>query len=199
MFSIPSGAGPGRPARRTLERETGFEPATPSLEGWRSTAELFPRLPGFTPPRDPAVGLLPVAADPRWWRGEDLNLRRRSPADLQSAPFGHLGTSPFGPWTPVGLAPPADGQRWLRTPSGRARSPRLLMVELAKGIEPPACCLQGSRSTPELRQLAAKLHPMCHPPACQSFFPSDCREDAARPPVAAAAPRTGGRPPRQRH
>ena len=31
-----------------LERETGFEPATPSLEGWRSTAELFPRtLPGI--------------------------------------------------------------------------------------------------------------------------------------------------------
>src|SRR4029450_7040069 len=26
-----------------VERETGFEPATPSLEGWRSTAELFPR------------------------------------------------------------------------------------------------------------------------------------------------------------
>src|SRR5215510_16559863 len=25
-----------------MERETGFEPATPSLEGWRSTAELFP-------------------------------------------------------------------------------------------------------------------------------------------------------------
>src|SRR5881296_3617919 len=30
-------------ARKTLERETGFEPATPSLEGWRSTAELFPQ------------------------------------------------------------------------------------------------------------------------------------------------------------
>src|SRR5262249_48345407 len=28
---------------------------------------------------------------PRWWRGEDLNPRRRSPADLQSAPFGQLG------------------------------------------------------------------------------------------------------------
>src|SRR5260370_35190354 len=27
-----------------VERETGFEPATPSLEGWRSTAELFPRV-----------------------------------------------------------------------------------------------------------------------------------------------------------
>src|SRR5438552_11273033 len=30
--------------RYRLERETGFEPATPSLEGWRSTAELFPPL-----------------------------------------------------------------------------------------------------------------------------------------------------------
>jgi hypothetical protein len=40
----PSGAGPDRPvARLIMERETGFEPATPSLEGWRSTAELFPR------------------------------------------------------------------------------------------------------------------------------------------------------------
>src|SRR5262249_11987835 len=34
---------PARPRapRIRLERETGFEPATPSLEGWRSTAELF--------------------------------------------------------------------------------------------------------------------------------------------------------------
>src|SRR5438876_7804042 len=30
-------------AEERVERETGFEPATPSLEGWRSTAELFPR------------------------------------------------------------------------------------------------------------------------------------------------------------
>ena len=29
-------------ADQRVERETGFEPATPSLEGWRSTAELFP-------------------------------------------------------------------------------------------------------------------------------------------------------------
>src|SRR6266550_5231280 len=34
---VQCAAGKGR-----LERETGFEPATPSLEGWRSTAELFP-------------------------------------------------------------------------------------------------------------------------------------------------------------
>src|SRR5262249_4298280 len=30
----------------------------------------------------------------RAWRGEDSNLRRHTPADLQSAPFGRLGTSP---------------------------------------------------------------------------------------------------------
>ena len=30
----------------------------------------------------------------REWGGEDLNLRRQLPADLQSAPFGHSGTSP---------------------------------------------------------------------------------------------------------
>ena len=30
-----------------------------------------------------------------WWRGEDSNLRRHKPADLQSAPVGRFGTSPF--------------------------------------------------------------------------------------------------------
>src|SRR5262249_17349365 len=49
----------------------------------------------------------PLSAHPRsapasrhslqWWGGEDLNPRRRTPADLQSAPFGHLGTSPNPP------------------------------------------------------------------------------------------------------
>ena len=29
-----------------------------------------------------------------WWRGEDSNLRRHKPADLQSAPVGRLGTPP---------------------------------------------------------------------------------------------------------
>jgi hypothetical protein len=39
--------------------------------------------------------LKPVAGSPLLlWRGEDSNLRRHTPADLQSAPFGRLGTSP---------------------------------------------------------------------------------------------------------
>src|SRR5204863_5778609 len=46
----------GRQASDPMERETGFEPATPSLEGWRSTAELFPPgsvvgRGGFEPPK----------------------------------------------------------------------------------------------------------------------------------------------------
>ena len=52
-------------------------------------------------PRPPAwkAGALPLSySRPRkWWGGEDLNPRRRTPADLQSAPFGHLGTSPTLP------------------------------------------------------------------------------------------------------
>ena len=106
-----------------MERETGFEPATPSLEGWRSTAELFPRIdqhggPEMAPkPPDARAGpgkavaplevlrsvlgpdMAPKPSNTRqsiqWWGGEDLNPRRRLPADLQSAPFGHLGISPL--------------------------------------------------------------------------------------------------------
>ena len=64
----------GLPAA-TLERETGFEPATPSLEGSCSSQLSYSR-------------------SDFWWRGEDSNLRRHKPADLQSAPVGRFGTSP---------------------------------------------------------------------------------------------------------
>jgi hypothetical protein len=30
----------------------------------------------------------------RWWRGLDLNQRRRAPTDLQSVPFSRSGTPP---------------------------------------------------------------------------------------------------------
>src|SRR5690348_1074265 len=37
---------------------------------------------------------LPPSHEDEWWRGKDSNLRRRKPADLQSAPVGRLGTPP---------------------------------------------------------------------------------------------------------
>ncbi len=62
----------------TLERETGLEPATNSLEGCDSTTELLP-------PRTPWM----------WWREEDSNLRSsQGAADLQSAAINHSAISP---------------------------------------------------------------------------------------------------------
>src|SRR2546430_2820828 len=61
--------------------------ASPSL--WSGRRESNPR------PRAWKARALPPELLPRLeWRGEDSNLRRHTPADLQSAPFGHLGTSP---------------------------------------------------------------------------------------------------------
>jgi hypothetical protein len=82
-----------------MERETGFEPATPSLEGLRSSQLSYSRTlflianfgfinmtPSMTS-RNPACAI-------EWWGGEVSNLRRLTPTDLQSVPFGHSGTSP---------------------------------------------------------------------------------------------------------
>ena len=53
----------------------------------RKPALLFPCTPTLP---SHSSSLTPA---PRWW-GKDSNLRRREPADLQSAPVGHLGTPP---------------------------------------------------------------------------------------------------------
>jgi hypothetical protein len=84
-----------------VERETGFEPATPSLEGSCSSQLSYSRVVIF---EERGLGTLRRIASTRhrpvfdptfWWRGEDSNLRRSDPADLQSAPFGRFGTSPL--------------------------------------------------------------------------------------------------------
>src|SRR5205809_5049500 len=102
-----------------VERETGFEPATPSLEGWRSTAELFPRV---------------------------LSVRNPSPQ-------GMVGRGGFEP-------PKAFASRFTvcplwplgYLPAGYSDCNPLICLALAGGFEPPTHCLQGSCSTPELRQ-----------------------------------------------
>ena len=55
------------------EREKRLEPSTLSLEGWCSTNWATPAL---------------------MWAGMDLNHRRLSPADLQSAAIDHSATDP---------------------------------------------------------------------------------------------------------
>src|SRR5215471_8275448 len=65
----------------------------PTSSAWK--AEVLPlnytRADGVPLPAAPLSG--PPSA-PGWWRGKDSNLRRRKPADLQSAPVGRLGTPP---------------------------------------------------------------------------------------------------------
>jgi hypothetical protein len=122
-----------------LERETGFEPATPSLEGSRSSQLSYSRLmvsvfalaPETTRARLHREPLCPenypcATPEPsvriRWWGEEDSNLRRHEPTDLQSAPFGRLGISPEFRGVP---------------PDVHTVRAKLGVVELAEGIEPP--------------------------------------------------------------
>ncbi len=86
----------------SMERAMGFEPTTASLEGWNSTTELRPpeyrrqSCRDHNPLRPAILSAIHInPTDRRWWAGKDLNLGRHKPADLQSAPFGHLGTCPF--------------------------------------------------------------------------------------------------------
>src|SRR5580658_5662790 len=73
-----------------MERVVGIEPTS---SAWK--AEVLPL--NYTRAAD---GDLPAAlrrsdsSPSGWWRGKDSNLRRRKPADLQSAPVGRLGTPP---------------------------------------------------------------------------------------------------------
>src|SRR6266498_2165345 len=70
----------------------------------REYAHATPSMPERTPVARAAMSRPSFSGHPRsdpgsphplqWWGGEDSNPRRHTPADLQSAPFGHLGTSP---------------------------------------------------------------------------------------------------------
>ena len=66
----------------------------PTSSAWK--AEVLPlnytRADDADPPAASFAG--PPPPHTSWWRGKDSNLRRRKPADLQSAPVGRLGTPP---------------------------------------------------------------------------------------------------------
>ena len=114
-----------------MERETGFEPATPSLEGLRSSqlsySRMFFRIPtaaaeaGAAIRDDLSVQLI------KWWGGEVSNLRRLTPTDLQSVPFGHSGTSPT--YILNNSSENSSGMKVHPTAQGKMEPP--------KGIEPP--------------------------------------------------------------
>ena len=102
---------------RPFELMAGVEPATSSLPRMRSTTELkqqhlfFLRAEDGAQTRDPQLGRLVLyrlsyfritcedlvlrISFSKMWVVMDSNHRRRKPADLQSAPFGHSGNHPF--------------------------------------------------------------------------------------------------------
>src|SRR5207247_5989401 len=93
-----------------MERETGIEPATNSLEGCDSTTELLP-------PFSLAISRLPISRchlpnhpitnhpiSNKWWGGEGSNLRSPKAAGLQPAAIDRSATSPS---LLAGAPPPA--------------------------------------------------------------------------------------------
>lgn len=104
-----------------MERKTGLEPATLSLEGWYSSQLSYFRPNNQNNHQLPTLTLRLLLVK-KWWWGKESNLRRLAPPDLQSGPFDRSGTSPH-------------------------RIPKIWKMELATGIEPMTCCLQNSCST----------------------------------------------------
>jgi len=107
-----------------VERETGFEPATPSLEGWRSTAELFPPV---LPARSMSIN-----------RNAGPQVVGRGGFEPPKAFASRFTVCPLWPLGYLPACPPDPNL--------------LILLALAGGFEPPTHCLQGSCSTPELRQ-----------------------------------------------
>src|SRR5229473_2850639 len=148
-----------------VERETGFEPATPSLEGWRSTAELFPPM---VLPRSMSVKTAQVVVG-------------RGGFEPPKAFASRFTVCPL--W-PLGYLP--------------ACSPNcnpLVLLALAGGFEPPTHCLQGSCSSPELRQQSQNFTLECRLRQVKAFLKLKLTRHPHR---AAAPPRSTRRPPQPR-
>ena len=89
------------PSNRTW---SGRRDSNPRPSAWKADAlptELLPQSisdsesrigDGVSEPPEPGINV--ETLKPIWWTGEDSNLRRRMPLDLQSSPVGHFGTCP---------------------------------------------------------------------------------------------------------
>ncbi len=166
-----------RSSNQALERETGLEPATPSLEGLCSSQLSYSRPKLF-------CVCLRHANRLSWWRGEDSNLRRREPTGLQPVPFGRFGTSPEDDLRPrlLSLArqfelpahisatqPKTKKSRPARTPSprGAGTNPSLLCVTRAlTGCHIATGDMECLWFERPLRRLRAELARGLEPPTC---------------------------------
>ena len=123
---------------KNLEPMTGFEPVTSSLPRKCSTPELHWQY-FFSSERSTST---PVGRfDPEnrrlfhrtvfasfLWAKMDSNHRRRKPADLQSAPFGHSGICPFQSFRFSSRAAALSSHSALRSGQFCTRSSQLISV-----------------------------------------------------------------------
>ena len=75
----------------------GFEPTTASLEGWNSTTELRPPVvcPHSMPHKSHTPHSIKLPVPQAYMVGrQGFEPWKPMATDLQSAPFGHLGTCP---------------------------------------------------------------------------------------------------------
>ena len=140
------------PCLSSLERETGLEPATPSLEGLCSSQLSYSR-------RNLSVYVA-------WWRGEDSNLRRLMPTGLQPVPVDRFGTSP-------GKKPRAiSSSAFTRakspdTPSTPVHSRRREAVSIL-------CCSLSRSVKPSVRLASPRPPARCARWRCRSNSLPDC-------------------------
>src|SRR5262249_51300780 len=108
-----------------------------------------------------------------WWRGEDSNLRRNDPADLQSAPFGRFGTSPVH--REGGREKMAHGNpRPFRSPlSRRADTPRGCLLALVVDSTPRASRIWPPRLATQVKTRASINAPGSRPRRALGERPRD--------------------------
>ena len=116
-----------------------------SLEGWSSTIELHPRLDLHRRRHANRLHQQDPEFHRSWWRGLDSNQRRRTPADLQSAPFSHSGTPPHSrsshPGRPLG---PSDRAGLLPNRVACQRSRSKYVHPWARTLGSPGTCVYRS-------------------------------------------------------
>jgi hypothetical protein len=215
MSRVQAGPAPGRPAARlTMERETGFEPATPSLEGWRSTAELFPRLgvtrrPG-TPGRPLASAAVPFTVTARPYVGSTMVARGGF-----EPPKAFASRFTVCPLWPLGYL----AIRTVDSSGTRSAGRRPALVATVARARPDSSRWSWRReSNPRPAAYKAAALPLSYASKRQNFILCTtppcvnpiltCQPNSSRwspqgracpPPAAAAAPRTGGLPRRRPH
>ena len=123
---------------RQIERETRLELATHSLEGYCSTNWATPAYICHQHPWNLPGERASCCYALSEWGEQDSNLRSHSTTDLQSAPVGHFGISPFKTehvWLDIHLLIITWADEGIRTPDLQITNQLLWPTELHRHLK----------------------------------------------------------------